>query len=83
MSVKTKGLLGDINKANVLHSPVQVKNLNFNSYIYIFILSIKYAKQSNTQVHLLFKVIKWFYFAKGVLELPPSETLEHNSLLIC
>ena len=35
MSVKTKGLLGDINKANVLHNPVQVKNLNFNSYTYI------------------------------------------------
>ena len=39
MSVKTKGLLGDINKANVLHKPVQVKNLNFNSYIYIFIVN--------------------------------------------
>ena len=83
MSVKTKGLLGDINKANALHKPVQVKNLNFNSYIYIFILSIKYAKQSKRQVHLLPKVIKWFYFLEGVLELPPSKTLEHNSMLIC
>ena len=27
-------------KANVLHDPVQAKNLNFNPYIYILCLSI-------------------------------------------
>ena len=50
MSVKPEGLLGDIKtlmfciiqcklgdikKPNVLHHPVQAKNLNFNPYIYI------------------------------------------------
>ena len=37
MFVKPEGLLGDIKikKANVLHHPVQAKNLHFNPYIYI------------------------------------------------
>ena len=42
MSVKPEGLLGDINsgftdikKPNVLHHPMQAKNLHFNPYIYI------------------------------------------------
>ena len=40
MSVKPEGLLGDVTKkANVLHHPVQAKNLNFNPYIYIYIIN--------------------------------------------
>ena len=30
-------------KPNILHHPVPAKNLNFNSCIYYFILSVKYA----------------------------------------
>ena len=35
MFVKLEGLLEDIKKPNVLHQPVQAKNLHFNPYIYI------------------------------------------------
>ena len=35
MSVKPEGLLGDIKMLMFLHHPMQVKNLNFNPYIYI------------------------------------------------
>ena len=35
MSVKPEELLGNIKIANVFHHPVQVKNMNFNPYIYI------------------------------------------------
>ena len=38
MPVKPEGLLGDIKTANVFHHPVEAKNLNFNSYIYIFFI---------------------------------------------
>ena len=39
-------LLGNVEIANVFHQPVQAKNLNFNSYVYI----IYY--QSNTLNHI-------------------------------
>ena len=35
MPVKLEGLFGDIKKPNVLHHPVQAKNLHLNPYIYI------------------------------------------------
>ena len=40
MSVKPEGLLGDIKTTTVFHHPVKATNLNFNTSIYIFILSI-------------------------------------------
>ena len=35
MSVRPEELLRDIKIANGFHYPVQAKNLNFNSFIYI------------------------------------------------
>ena len=40
-------------KGNVLHHPVQAKNLTFQSLYLQFILSIKYTKRSYTQPRLL------------------------------
>ena len=35
MSVKPRGLLGNIKIANVFHHTVQAENMNFNPYVYI------------------------------------------------
>ena len=40
-------------KANVFRHPVPAKDMNFNSNIYILIISVKYAIQSYTQTSLL------------------------------
>ena len=81
MFVKPFRLLGDIKKANVLHHPVQAKNLHFNPYIYIL-----YHQICRTISHpaLLVTFLKRFIlFVTGVLEQPSSETLVHNVMAIC
>ena len=70
-------------KANVLHHPVQAKNLNFNPYIYIlYYQSNIYLTIFHT--NLLVILVKWnILFVTKVFEQPANKSPVHNVEAIC
>ena len=75
----------DIKKLMFCLTQCKLKNLNFNSYIYILYCELN-MPYNLTVIHPvpLVTLLKWFIlFVTGVLEQPDSESLVHNSITIC
>ena len=78
MFVKPEGPLEDI-KTVVFHHQVKAKYLNFSTYIYIFLLSIKYLSFSSKNLLLIFRI---FDIKADLLEFRNSPNAKFSSLIL-